>query len=167
MKVPYALLEFMWISFGPRVRFCTEYVRDVYTFRCHPAYQSDNPIYDWMTVNFVVYDRKLNTEVTRAYPCRLAAVVVREMDDMNTEPYHLIVQSASHKTNVKSVLLTEWWWSEQYHVILPSNIAGPCFVISIKADMSKILETLPLDKWASKFTRPIDEDSLSSDEEDE
>ena len=32
MQLPILLLEYMWNEFGPTVRFCTEYVRDVYTF---------------------------------------------------------------------------------------------------------------------------------------
>ena len=54
MQLPLPLLEFVWNTFGPQVRMCTEYIRDQYTFRCHPAYQSDNPIFDWMNVKFIV-----------------------------------------------------------------------------------------------------------------
>jgi hypothetical protein len=53
-------MEFMWTTFGPHVRFCTEYVRDQYTFRCHPAYQLDIPIYDWMNVLFEIMDEAKN-----------------------------------------------------------------------------------------------------------
>ena len=164
MQLPMSLLEFMWNEFGPTVRFCTEYVRDVYTFRCHPAYQSDNAMNDWMLVNYVMMDARTNTEYIQACPCRLAAVVLRGIDDNNSESYHLIVQSAQNKTGIKSVLLTEWNWSPSYEVIFPSNIVGPCFVVSIKDDMSKILETLPLENWASDFTEPFDD---AEDEEAE
>jgi hypothetical protein len=52
-------MEFMWTTFRPHIRLCTEYVRDLlYTFRYHPAYQSDNPIYDWMNVLFEMMDEK-------------------------------------------------------------------------------------------------------------
>ena len=164
MQLPMSLLEFMWNEFGPTVRFCTEYVRDVYTFRCHPAYQSDNAMNDWMLVNYVMVDAQTNQEYIQACPCRLAAVVLRGIDDNNSESYHLIVQSAQSKTGIKSVLLTEWNWSPSYEVIFPSNIVGPCFVVSIKDDMSKILETLPLENWASDFTEPFDD---AEDEEAE
>jgi hypothetical protein len=160
LRLPQALMEFMWATFaGPCVRFCTEYVRDIYTFRCHPAYQSDNAINDWMNVRFMVKDRKAKKEIACAFPCRLAAVVLCDIDKHNLEPYHLVVQSAMRRTNVKSVLLTEWLWSDEYLVVFPSNIVSPCFVISIKDDTSKILETLPLEKWASEFTKPIGESS--------
>ncbi|KAI2492859.1 hypothetical protein MHU86_21672 [Fragilaria crotonensis] len=142
MHLPTPLMEFMWTTFGPHVRFCTEYVRDQYTFRCHPAYQSDNPINDWMNVLFEVMDTKTNTYIKR-------------------------LQSTTERTSVQSVLLTEWCWSSEYLVILPSNIVGPCFVISIKPDMSKVLEALPLDSWASEFTKPVDEYSSSSDDDDD
>jgi hypothetical protein len=46
-------------------------------------------------------------------------------------------------------LLTEWLWEEQDHVIDPNTIVGPCFVITIKADGSKVLETLPIEEWHS------------------
>ena len=87
-----SLLEYMWNEFGPTaVRFCTEYVRDTYTFRCHPAYQSDNPINDWMVVNFITVDENTKHESIEACPCRLAAVVLQNVDAINPEPYHLIV----------------------------------------------------------------------------
>ena len=85
--------------------------------------------------------------------------------DDDPEPYHLVVQSATSKTNVKSVLLTEWRWSAEYLVIHPSHIVGPCFVISIKDDSSKVLEAWPLEQWASEFTKPV-EDALSSSSEE-
>ena len=37
MRLPKALMEFMWTTFGPHVRFCTEYVRDQYTFPLPPG----------------------------------------------------------------------------------------------------------------------------------
>ena len=167
MQLPAPLLEFLWRSFGPCVKLCTEYVRDTCTFRCHPAYQSDNAINDWMHVQFMVYNRKRKKEVRRSFPCRLAAVVLRDIDETNMEPYHLIVQSASRKTGIKSTLLTEWAGSPEYLVILPSSIVSPCFVVIIKDDTSKILETLPLDKWPSEFTKPVEDESENSDSSDE
>jgi hypothetical protein len=38
----------------------------------------------------------------------------------------------------------------------PDDIQGPCFVISIKDNGSKILQTLPCNKWAPEFTEPVD-----------
>ena len=34
------LLHYLYNKFGPVVHFCTEYKRDIYTFRCHPNYGS-------------------------------------------------------------------------------------------------------------------------------
>ena len=161
MRLPKPLMEFMWNMFGPHVLFCTEYVRDQYTFRCHLAYQSDNPMYDWMNVLFESMDEKTKTYVKTVFPCRLAAVVIPNIDILNPDPYHLVVQSTIKKTNIKSVLLTEWCWSDEYLVILPSHIVGLCFVISNKPDMSKILETLPLKMWAAEFTKLVDDVSSS------
>jgi len=152
MTVPNALLHFLCQTFGSGVCFCTEYVRDVFTFRCHPAYQSGGPIFDWMDVEFE--DDSNNTHV---YPCRLAAVVVGNNPANSDEPYQLVVQCGSKETGTKSVLFTEWTMSDQYWVISPSSIVGPCFVISIKDDSSKILQTLPLHKWPSQFTKPVNE----------
>ena len=164
--LPKSLMVFLGTTFGARVRICTEYKRDQFTFRCHPAYQSDNAIYDWMNVLFEVFDPKTRKTVETAFPCRLATVVLCDVDDANTEPYHLVVQSAQQKTGIKSVLLTEWAWSAEYLVIYPSHIVGPCFVISITDDTSKILEALPLDKWPSEFTTPVDAAESSSTESD-
>ena len=97
----------------------------------------------------------------------LAALVIRNVDALNPDPYHLVVQSFTQKTNIKSVLLTKWCWSDEYLVILPLHIVGPCFIISNKPDMSKILETLPLEKWAAEFTKPVDDVSSSSSSDDD
>jgi hypothetical protein len=59
-------LHYLYNTFGPVVLFCTEYKRDIYTFRCHPNYDSAGPIYDWMTIKFNI----------GLYPCRLAVQLV-------------------------------------------------------------------------------------------
>ena len=133
------LITYLCSEFGDNVCICTEYVRDMYTFRCHPCYQGDGPIYDWLKI---VFDDD-------TYPCRLASVVVT--NDINS-PYKLIVQSTTSRTGISSTLLTEWNWAATYYTIDPDCIEGPCFVVSIKNDMSKILETLPREQWADQFT---------------
>jgi hypothetical protein len=65
-------------------------------------------------------------------------------DILHTDKYRLVVQCTTERTTTKSVLLTEWLCEEQSHVIYPNTIVGPCFVISIIADGSKVLETLPI-----------------------
>ena len=90
MSVSLGLLRFLGETFGNKVRMCTEFKRDVYTFRCHPCYQSDGPIYDWMLVKFEGY--------ADTYPCRLAAVVINDVFDINTvgsKPYKLVIQSTT------------------------------------------------------------------------
>ena len=52
LRLPTALLKFVTDHFGHSVTLATEYVRHIYTFQCHPAYQSDGAIYDWMNVKF-------------------------------------------------------------------------------------------------------------------
>ena len=141
MGKPKALMEFLLLTFGNPVRFCTEYVHAEHIYRCHPCYQSDGPLYDWMKANF---DGTL-------YPCRLSAVVECYNDDMESQTWRLVVQQATAQTRNKSVLLTEWLWSPTYYVISPNDIVAPCFVISIKEDNSKILETLPIDEWYEHF----------------
>ena len=51
-RLPTALLKFVTDHFGHLVTLATEYVRHIYTFRCHPAYQSGGAIYNWMNVKF-------------------------------------------------------------------------------------------------------------------
>lgn len=68
-----------------------------------------------------------------SFPCRLAIVVVT---NDRKEPFQLVVQSASRKTNKASVLLSEWLWSDTFHAISPGTIEGPAFVVSIKDDDS-------------------------------
>ena len=89
-KVPIELLRFLGNEFGNHVRFCTEYRRGIYTFRCHPCYQSDGPIFDWMLIRFEGYDDD--------FPCRLAAVVINEVFDIldiEAKRYKLVVQSTT------------------------------------------------------------------------
>ena len=147
MQPPESLLNFLVNSFGSPVQICTEYCREGHTFRCHPAYQSGGAIYDWMHVQF-----KGANNQTFVIPCRLAAVVVLEMLADSSEPYRLVVQCADYPTGINSVLLTEWMMSQTYYIVKPSSVLRPCFVICITTDDTKILETLPLEEWPSKFT---------------
>ena len=142
LNLPVKLLTFLCDTFGDTVRCATEYVREQYTFRCHPSYQSDGPIYDWMKVMF-------DGEPPMSYPCRLAIVVIL---DSPTDPYQLVVQSATERTYRDSTLLYEWTFAQDYYVISPDSIEGPCFVITISPTGDKILETLPYEAWPSKFT---------------
>jgi hypothetical protein len=84
-----------------------------------------------------------------SYPCRLAIVVIL---DSPTDPYQLVVQSATERTYRDSTLLYEWTFAQDYYVISPDSIEGPCFVITISPTGDKILETLPYEAWPSKFT---------------
>ena len=111
-------------------------------------------MYDWMNVKFV---NKMN-KTTKVYPSWLAAVVINDKRCQSwQDPYLLVVQCATKRTGINSVLLTEWLWSDTFHVITPSNNMGPCFVIFIKDDHSKILETLPMEEWANEFTQSYDQ----------
>ena len=75
------------------------------------------------------------------YPSKLMAVVVKSSN--HGEGLHLVVQSASRRTHVDSVLFREWDFSEDYYTITPDSIESPVFVISIQDEKSnKILETL-------------------------
>jgi hypothetical protein len=94
---------------------------------------------------------KENNKVS-IHPSRLAVVVITN----NPQPFRLIVQCGKEPTGVKSVLLTEWEMWNEFTVIEPSDIEGPCFVISIKDNGSKILQTLPCLLWAFEFTEPVD-----------
>jgi hypothetical protein len=79
MHLPIALLVFICQCFGDTVRFCTEYIRDKYTFRCHPGFQSGSVIYHWMTVKFEANEEGTEFDV---FPCRLAAVIVMPTSDI-------------------------------------------------------------------------------------
>ena len=148
MKISNELSMFVFDTFadnGGGVTICTEYQRDAYTFRCHPCYQSDGPIYDWINIDF---------GDDGIFPCcwLSALVVLKSPDDPTRETYQLVVQSAIKKTNVSSVLLTEWTWSPEYQFVSEDTIVGPIFVIIIKEDFSKILVARQYDEWASHFT---------------
>ena len=144
MHLPYALIDFIYRQCNhDKIRICTELRRGGHTFRCHPNYQSRGAQNDWLKIMFEDGD----------YPCRLCAVIVHDMDD--TIRYQIVVQSALKTTGVKSSLMTEWYFSEQYYLVDTDTISAPCFVItnvSSSTSESKILETLSLDKWASQFT---------------
>jgi hypothetical protein len=68
----------------------------------------------------------------------------------------LVVKRGVSQIGIKSVLLTEWELSNDFTLIEPCDIDGPCFVIMIKEDGSKILQILPCHLWASEFTEPVD-----------
>jgi hypothetical protein len=147
MKVPSRMLHFLCDTFliggAEAVQFCTEYKANGQTYRCHPCYQSDGAIYDWMTIDF--------GEPRGILPCRLAAVVVLERSNNNCE-VQLVVQSVTEMTGVQSVLLTEWYFDDTYHSVSPDRIKAPCFVITISHDGSKVLVTRALEEWADEFT---------------
>ena len=44
-----------------------------------------------------ITNRKTQKVKEHNFPCRLAAVVIREIDDVIDEPYHLVVQSTLKK----------------------------------------------------------------------
>ena len=107
-------------------------------FRCHPSFQSDGAMYNWIWADFH----------GRVYLCRLAPVVVSTDDAANTnDRFKLVVQCTTCATDINLVLSTEWLWSSKYHVIVPSDVKLPWFLVSIKEDTSKILETLPIEEW--------------------
>jgi hypothetical protein len=150
MKVPSRLLQFLCDTFlvhgATAVKFCTEYKANGQTYRCHPCYQSDGAIYDWMTIDF--------GEPRGLRACRLAAVVIVECSNNQFEDnqVQLVVQSVTERTGVQSVLLTEWYFDDIYHSVSPDRIKAPCFVITITHDGSKVLVTRPLEEWANEFT---------------
>ena len=146
LTLPIALMEFLFDSFKgeDKITFCTEYKRDVHTFRCHPCYQSDGPIYDWMIIDFEGHGK---------FPCRLALVVVVDSPQDPNEKFQLVVQSTTEETKAhESTLLREWKWSPTYHLVSGNTVVDPCFVISISHNSSTVLETKPYTEWASKFT---------------
>jgi hypothetical protein len=142
LQLSQALQNYLIKTFGSEVHCCTEYKRDVHTFRCHPSFQSQGAIYDWINVQFE----------TGIFPCRLAMIVVLDGAVTPSEKYRLIIQPAIAATNCDSVLFREWMWTPEYYNVSPDTIVGPCFVISIKDDGSRILETKAYDMWAGEFT---------------
>ena len=149
MHIPDNVLQCVVHQFGSHVKLCTELKYKTATYHCHPSYQSGGPIYDWMIVTFT----HANTKATTLPPCQLAVIVVTK----ESQPYRLVVQCGIRKTGIKSVLLTEWEMSNDFTVIEPCSIDGPCFVIMIIEDGSKILQTLLRHLWASEFTEPVDD----------
>ena len=82
----------------------------------------------------------------------ISSVVILDNDLDNPERYRLVVQPAISRSKQDSVLLQEWNWSPEYYDISPNSIAGPCFVIDIGKDSSKIQVTKAYDEWAQEFT---------------
>ena len=152
--MPIPLLKFLCAKFGPKVCIRTQYKRDKFDFRCHPAFQSGSAIHDWMLVKFETEAVGNQAAGVDYFPCKLAAVVLN--DDSNVtnddDKYRLVVQCTISRTGVKSALLTEWWWSPDYVIISPATISQPCFVITIKEDQSIVMETLEYEKWPGEFT---------------
>jgi hypothetical protein len=148
MHIPDNVLQFVSHQFGSNVRMCTELRHGSFTYRCHPSFQSGGSVYDWMNVR----STNKQNNVVSSLPCRLAIVVITK----NPQPFRLVVQFGKAPTGIKSVLLTEWEMSKDLSVIEPKDIEGPCFVISIKDDGSKILQTLPRHLWALEFTEPVE-----------
>ena len=147
MKLPLDLLKFVCDNFpdGDRVRFCTEYRRDVHKFRCHPSYQSDGSMYDWLHIDFGSKFGHL--------PCRLCLVIVLDTPSEPDEKYQLVVQSATKENkNHSSSLLTEWDWSPKYWLVSANSVVGPCFVVSITHNSTTILVAKPYPDWADEFT---------------
>ena len=146
LQLSQALQNYLIKTFGSKVHCCTEYKRDVHTFRCHPSFQSQGAIYDWINVQFD----------TGVFPCCLAMIVVLDEAVTPSEKYRLIIQPAIEPTNCDSVLFREWIWRLQnITTSLLIQLSSPCFVISIiKDDGSRILETKGYDMWAGEFTDP-------------
>jgi hypothetical protein len=71
MDPPLALSKFTLQEFGNPVRCCSEVRIGKDICQCHPSFQSDGAIYDWMRADFR----------GAAYLCRLAAVVVSPTDE--------------------------------------------------------------------------------------
>ena len=88
---------------------------------------------------------------TGIYPCRLAAVVILDNLDETSDQYRLVIQPAVARTTHNSVLFCEWTWSPVYYNVSPDTSVGPCFMICIKDDGSRILETKGYDNWAGEF----------------
>jgi hypothetical protein len=51
-----------------------------------------------------------------------------------------------------STLLREWEWSPDYLLVSGNTVVGPCFVISISHNSSKVLGAKPTEEWDDKFT---------------
>ena len=86
MQLSEPLVHYLITHFGQKVWICTEYVRDVYTFCCHPAYQSQGAINHWVNVQF---NRGC------VCPCKLVRIVILDNDLDNPEQYCLVVQPAA------------------------------------------------------------------------
>ncbi len=75
LTLPIPFLKFLCTKFGPKVCICTQYKRDKFTFRCHPAFQSGSAIHDWMLVKFETEAVGNQAAGVDYFPCKLAAVV--------------------------------------------------------------------------------------------
>ncbi len=95
MKLPPDLVKFVCDSFkeGETIHFCMEYQRDVHKFQCHPSFQSDGGIHDWMNIDF----KKKHGH----FPCWLALVVAVNSP---TEPNEKLDQHLHQHLALKQLL---------------------------------------------------------------
>ena len=85
MDPPIALSEFMLQKLGIQVCFCPEVRIGKNIFRCHPSFQSDGAMYDWIRADFG----------GTVYPWCLAAVVVSADESVNANDWlKLVMQRA-------------------------------------------------------------------------
>ena len=143
LELPYDLIHFIYQHCEHDViRISTELVRGGHTFRCHPNYQSSGPQNDWLKIMFEDGD----------YPCRLCSVIVHESE--NPTRYQIVVQATVKPTGIKSSIMTEWLFCDDYYLVDTDAIVAPCFVITNISSTfeNKVLETLPYHLWASQFT---------------
>ena len=145
------LPQYLIEKFGDNVDICTEYKRDDNTFRCHPNFMNGGPWYDWLRVGF----ENQRTKQVRNFPCKLVAVVVENKKTSNAK-YTMVLQCAQDTTERSSVLFTEWTWAPRFEVAPAASIHSQCFVIPIGNDKKNnkplIIEALPVEEWAGKFT---------------
>ena len=121
LTLPLELIVFVLDKFEglDSITFCTEYKRDVHTFRCHACYQSDGPIHDWMIIDFGEHGK---------FPCHLALVVVVDSPEDPDEKYQLVVQSATEESKEhESTLLREWTVVSNIPSCLWKHCRGPLF----------------------------------------
>ncbi len=120
MKLPPDLVKFVCISFqeSETIHFCTECQRDVHKFQCHPSFQSDGDLHDWMNTDF---GRKHGH-----FCCQLALVVVVDSPTKPDKKYQLVGQSTTKETHEhESTLMREWDWSPDYHLVSGNTVIGP------------------------------------------
>ena len=132
IQLPLVLMQFICNCFGRNVQLCTEYVREEFISSfgfIHGINPSDLFLIGWMLYLNIKPTNQKRKHALVGWPLLCCTPRMKIA-------FNLWSNVAQNWTGRGSVLFQEWHWSQQYSVISPATIEGPCFVVSMKDDTS-------------------------------